>query len=329
MPDLIRELEEAWTYVATSAPTSEEIPSRPISVQASSGPVRVAIDGDDVRHLLIPVGKTGDIVSDRQSRGVVIVPQNLVLDSGRQLFADMVCVDARLADVFTRLAAAVCESISEEPHKAGSAPAGVLDEWRELLSKRAKVMGREAATGLFGELAVLLTAVQATGPTVFKCWLGHEGHQHDFAGSGQAVEVKTTTAREGRRVEIHGIEQLSSGPETDLYLAFVRLLADPDGETIAEVAQRLVDAGIPYLALERRMAKVGYSGEEHDDLRFRISLVEVFEVGSKFPAITNESFSHGLPSGVESVRYVCDVAAAGSPLSTTEVDTLFASMVGA
>jgi hypothetical protein len=168
MPDLAQQLDEAWHFLSTPGASSDMMPSRPIGVTTADGQVRVALDGDGIRHLLIPVSRRGDVVADRRSRGVVVVAQELEGDEGAQWFADLVCVEGRLSEVYHRLAEAVCDSVRSNPELAGSIPARILDMWRDMLSSPAAPLGREAVIGLYGELTVLLHGIEAAGASIFE-----------------------------------------------------------------------------------------------------------------------------------------------------------------
>jgi hypothetical protein len=326
--DLVEELTQAWELVGTSSAAEDELPSRAIRAASIAGSVRVALDADGIRHLLIPVPRSGDVLSDRRSRGVVVVPQELVVAGKEVWFADLVCVEERLADVFIRLAAAVCEAVTRDPETGGSAPARILDEWRELLGRRSTSMGGEVAVGLFGELTVLLHGVEAAGPSVFERWVGPEGHPQDFASDGVAIEVKATTARNGHKVDIHGIQQLSIPAESSLYLAFVRVLSDPGGERLSDLAAALEKKGVPALELRKRMKAAGFSEQGDDGYRFAVGESTLHQVGPTFPRITEESFVNGLPRGVESLRYVVDLTGS-DPLSARDIADVFVRLADA
>jgi hypothetical protein len=148
-----------------------------------------------------------------------------------------------------------------------------------------------------------------------------------MACEGLAVEVKTTAAKDGRKVEINGIDQLATNPGSTLHLAFVRVAADPDGQRISDLLEALVNRGVPRRELLERLLMVGYlPGREEDEVPYRVRELALFEVDPDFPAITDNSFQYGVPRGIESIRYVVDLGAVGEPLDRHGVEALFARM---
>lgn len=310
MVDQGESLEDAWTYLEEGPRDGGMIATRPLRVSSAHGSIRAAMDSAGVRHLLVPVATADAVVSDRISKGVVVVPQRLEVDGNDAWFADLVCVDPSLSDVYAQLAGAVCERVEAAPAVAGSACAELLIDWRELLTPQTQ-MGRQIAVGLFGELQILRELVRQTGPAAFSVWVGPEGHVHDLVGSGVAIEVKSTETRNGRRVEVHGVEQLDSEEGVDLHLQFFRIIADPEGESLEDLAQSLAELGVPYKKLMQRMSSGGYGKEGNTDpLRFRVLESDLYVVDDSFPALTRASFSGGLPRGIERITYVADLAAA-------------------
>ena len=308
------DLDELWHAIAVSTLDEHQIVTRPLEFGLPLGPIRVGLDSAGVRHLLIPVPSDGDVVEDKRSKGVVVVAQHLEHEDKLQWYADLVCVEPGLGGVYAKLANAVCESVGVVPQDAGSIPARLLEEWRELLARPNRGLGREAALGLFGEMLMLRRGVRATGPGFYTAWVGPERGQHDFRGHGVSMEVKATGAREGERVEIHGIEQLDTPTEHDrLFLSFVRLLEDPEGEGFEDLLDDLVGMGVAEVELRKKLRQVGYD-EPEQEYRFIARETKVFEVTNDFPAITRASFTSGLPSGVESLRYTINLSAAGDPV---------------
>ena len=79
--------------------------------------------------------------------------------------------------------------------------------------------------GLFGKLQVLERMVaRDAGAVAF--WTGPTRTAQDFHRGGDALEVKTTTAPEGRTIHVHGIDQLDVAPPGRLLLFWARVRTD-------------------------------------------------------------------------------------------------------
>ena len=294
-----------------------------------SGPVFVGVDGFGARHLLVPTDRRGAVRPDRRSRGVVLGVQQLEVDGRLVDFADLVCADDALTEVFVRLAEDVLVHIDRaEGHVEAGRVGRILSEWRDLL-RPSRRFGREEEIGLFGELEVLIDAVGVNGPAAFSSWAGPSRSTHDFASSSIAVEIKTSAAREGRRVEVHGLEQLEVPGDRRLLLAWIALREDPAGLTLHEQVERCLRSGVPRAELMELISPMGYDHDEAaiSDVRWMVRETAICEVDDDFPRITAASFPGGIPAGIESLRYVVDLAAAGEPLSPARKRDVLAELV--
>lgn len=310
---------------------SGDLPSTHLAVRqvgsASSGPVFVGVDGAGARHLLVPAAPGESVPVDRRSRGVVLVGQELELGGTPTCFADLVCVDGDLSEVFVRLSEDVAERVTVAAANGPAVVQQVLAEWRQLLS-RASTLGASASIGVMGELEVLRSGLSAVGPTALDAWRGPLGAAHDFVTDNWASEVKTSTAREGRLCEIHGVEQLEPLSSGRLLLIWVALRRDPAGLTLYERVERVLDMGVPRQRLLELLGELGYSHDPRalPDERWVTREQLWFEVDDDFPRITAGSFAHGLPPGVQRLQYTVDLAAGPAPLPEAAVESLLAEM---
>lgn len=295
-------------------------------MQVDAGAVRVGLDGFGSRHLLVPL-RGGSIARDERSGGVVLVPQELSIDGRQQLFADLVCTRPELNDVFGALAADICLSLEQTGGDPPTIISNALARWRELLGRAQATaeFGRASTIGLQGELIVLGRALVEAGPSALLAWTGPQRLHHDFRNGAAAVEVKTTAAREGLRVEVHGLEQLDSSADVHLTLVVVKLIEDPAGDSLPEIVERLLkQVGDRTLLLER----IRGSGYAHGETkppdqaahwpRFAISDILMWPVDDNFPAVRRASLPPSAPAALEQLRYTINMAGAGEPLPPSE-----------
>lgn len=318
-------LSDAWSLLSPSA-AGPGIDTHKIGMEVDAGAVRVGLDGFGSRHLLVPLSGRS-IASDERSGGVVLVGQELSIDGRKQLFADLVCTRPELNDVFGALAADICGSLRRTGGDPPTIISNALVRWRELLGRAQATanFGRASMVGLHGELIVLERALVETGPSVLLAWTGPQRLHHDFRNGAAAVEVKTTAAREGLRIEVHGLEQLDSSADVHLTLVVVKLIEDPAGDSLPEVVERLLgQVGDRTLLLER----IQGSGYVHGVTkppeqaahwpRFALSDIHMWPVDENFPAIRRDSLPPAAPAALEQLRYTINLAGAGEPLPPPE-----------
>ncbi len=320
------ELRSHWAELEAGHLSQAHLAVRQVG-SAPAGPVFVAVDGAGARHLLVPAA-TGDAVPvDRRSRGVVLIGQELEFDGAATRFADLVCVDGDLAEVFVRLSEDVAERVGRAAANGPGVVQDVLAEWRQLLSRASK-LGSAASVGLIGELEVLRAGLLAAGPSALDTWKGPLGAAHDFVTDKWAIEVKTSTAREGRLCEIHGLEQLEPLASGRLLLAWVALREDPGGLTLYERVERVLDSGAPRQRLLELLGELGYAHDPRalPEERWVTREQLWFEVDAAFPKITAASFAGGPPPGVQRLRYIVDLAAGPEPLAEESATALLSEM---
>lgn len=187
-----------------------------------------------------------------------------VLTESRDLFRP---IYALIADVLSRVAEGQVDVLVAIKQS--------MEEFHLLLSGQSG-MSREKAIGLYGELWVLRSLIQAGAPSVDP-WVGADRQLHDFRLDRVDLEVKTTTANV-RRHEIHGLNQLTPSPGRKLILVSLRLGhagAEP-GESLRDLAQSInVQIKGDSRALQRfglLLSTAGYDAE-HEECQVRYRLV--------------------------------------------------------
>nr|WP_060573065.1 PD-(D/E)XK motif protein [Pseudonocardia sp. EC080625-04] len=273
------------------------------------GPVLVAVREDDVRHLLVPIDARHSLKEDVDGRSVTLRRRVLEDESSYRTYAALALVDDGPGDLFRALCVEVLARIEADPDRAVAALRRTLTDWRALLSGARRTLGPAELAGLFGEL-LLLSEMLDDDPGAVAFWTGHSGSAQDFHRSAIALEVKATTAAEGRKVRIHGVGQLDGGDAMRLLLTWVRLRTDR-GRSVPDLVDAclartddegalltaLRDAG--YLPADRAV----YAGKVFDVVERR-----TFEVGPGFPRITASGLAGDATlAGIGGVHYDLDL----------------------
>lgn len=303
----------------------------PAGVTVGDGHVLAGLDIQGGRHLLVPAPASG-MREDRRSAGVQI--RSAVLeDAGRQVeFVDVVCLVPRLNDLFAEVASDMLEALTVESENPAAVCHNVLECWRELLERPdPRLLGPEQLAGLFGELLVLKDIASYDPHRAMDTWTGPAKDEHDFTGAGAAIEVKTTTVREGRVVRIHGVEQLAAPLGGTLFLAFIRLDVDVSGTSVPALVAEIFESGVDRRAFLERLARAGY--DQAKSLEYELPAFipcerRVYPVAGQFPRIISESFSSGhVPPGVLRLRYEIDLTGEPpGPLDDAEAAAVFRGM---
>lgn len=196
-------------------------------------------------------------------------------------------------------------------------PAQWWKDWKELVGNSSV---EKKPYAVIGELITLRRLLQ----NGFKAsWGGPDGATKDIETPYFEVEVKSTTSRYEKKVNIHGQFQLDRG-NNPLYLMFNRFEKRRDGESINSVVADLVDHyEVPKQVLEKKLRKEGYkAGKSSRNETYALLEQELFPVNSSFPLITNSSFCDGqLPKGIESLSYTVNLAVC-EPVDFNTLDEL-------
>jgi hypothetical protein len=308
----LEEVEEAWRLLeAAGDPPPDEIVSRSSPWTFRGDPMALARDGKGHRHLLVPINTHDAFSPDKASAGVQMTDQVLLEGGRRKRYIDVVCRKEHLKSHFSVLITEILEAL-KVPGRPDQAIHSVLERWRELLSREATSgPSLEALVGAFAELLVLAELCDGA-PEAARAWVGPDGERHDIVTPAGSVEVKGTRGRRGRQVEIHGVEQLEAPNQGDLFLAYVRLEADPGGRSVLDLVEELESQGCPSDALRAGLVKLGILPEHHEQVRgrgFSVRERNTYLVDAAFPRITRASFSGGaLPGGILSLTYALDLS---------------------
>lgn len=221
---------------------------------------------------------------------------------GASHFVEISCSDPALHESFDSVASLVVERFVLTGDIAASLR-DVFHEYRHLLMKMSgRSNSRATVVGLAGELLFLEKLIPHLSDPLGVREAGTE--DQDFHLSGSDVEVKTTSIRGKKMVNINDAQQLFPREQKPLHLCHVKLLEDPGGKSVSDFIEVLVTKGIDRSALMDFCDRAGWSGEDEDPIRFLDLGLDFYEVREGFPRIVPTNFEGGeVPAGVDGIRY--------------------------
>ncbi|MET7486016.1 PD-(D/E)XK motif protein [Streptomyces sp. NPDC005538] len=328
-------VEQRWAALEAEQITGERrLRVAELSVATGSGPLAVAVDHDGHRHLLVPIHGHMKVRSGLDGPVLRLRKRPLEDAETYRTYADLGCLRDDLDDLFTELCVDVLEEAVELSDNPVKALYRVLDRWKSLFRTEGPPLGSEELAGLFGELTVL-NRLLVQDPSAHRIWRGPEGHRHDFSAAINAVEVKVSTGSEGRRLRIHGLDQLEAPDRGTLFVTWFRLRRTTTSgvgtrfvESVDE-ALRLSDDEGALLAL---LARAGYrlaDADLYEDVRFAIVEERWYQVGADFPGLTGEILTAaGVPVSVRDVEYTIDLSGeAPAPMDPRQVSRMIENLV--
>ena len=310
------ELERGWRLVESrGAIDAGSVVADPLHVLIDgTRPLMVGVDSEGDRHLLIPIDQAAEVAKTTRGGAVRIAVRALVLEGVEGTFADIVCSRPDLYDEFAVLAAEVAAAVTADATAPAETAARVIEEWRDLLRAiSVPLLNRSALIGLFAELLVLERVLEIDPRRRIDCWTGPTRGRHDFQRADVVLDVKGTTARRGRPVVIHGIDQLEAPPNAELFIWWIRLeVGVGRGESLRTLATRLLDRALNPADLEQALRRAGYDFDSEDAYEEPLLTeleTRLYHVDESFPALTRRDLVHGdLPARVTGVTYEIDLS---------------------
>ncbi|MEV4940048.1 PD-(D/E)XK motif protein [Streptomyces zaomyceticus] len=318
---LRRLLEQLWARLdveSRSAPATLML-SAELKIDTPHGPLRLGLDSDGHRHLLVPIAPDQRLETDRRSAGVHLTDRVLLAEDAPVRFADLSCRRPDLNEIFTGLVADVCTRIATEPDSGPSRIAQTLSSWRLLLSGQAARWTPQRMAGLFAELTVLERLLRLS-PAAAVAWLGPTGCAQDFRARDTCLEVKASLATEGRTIRVHGINQLETPETGSLSLSWFRVVESSvrSAQSITDIMTSCRSRTNSPAVLDERLQSIGIGTESPpilSDVRFEITDERWYSVDDSFPKIVPTTFENGTsPAGVSGLEYLVD-------LNTVRADT--------
>ena len=300
----------AFDLLLSSGTSLGEVRVRDSDVRAPAGPVLHGLEVNGLRHLLVPLTHDQHPTEDRKSAGVQIRVRRLIESSAEHRYLDVVCLLPHLNQLFSIVSDEMLAGMAEHSAGAPEACQLVLNRWRELLERPAQpLLGPERQAALLAELAWVEKIARVNPQRALDVWRGPLNDRHDFVASRCAVEVKSTLAREGRLIEIHGERQLEA--DVPLYLAIHRYEQREPGATIPASVAALVELGVDRLRLLKLLARIGFDerdAEVYRNTQFKETEFRAYAVSNEFPRIVPSSFRSGsVPERIMTLRYTIDL----------------------
>ncbi len=291
-----------------------------------------AVDHDGYRHVLLPIPTHLKLRSTLDGPVLQLRKRPLEDEETYQTYADLVCLRADLNDLFTELCADILSAVESLPANPVKALYRVLDRWKALFQSQGAVLGPEQLAGLFGELLVLDRLLYLDS-SAHRLWQGPEGHHHDFSDGNLAIEVKTSARGDGRRIRVHGLDQLDAPEGGTLHLTWFRLHRTMSGGVgFLELIEKALGSADDEIRLLELLAQAGYRPSDADryrEVRFAIGEERWYEVTPGFPALTNRSLLEaGVPICVLDVEYTVDLSGeAPAPMTADMVSRTVNRMI--
>lgn len=218
-----------------------------------------------------------------------------------------------LETIFGIVIADLIESASPQPSASAAVDALFtrLAAWQAFLRARRSGLGREAVTGLVGELLVMGRIATATGwQTAVSSWMGPTGGLHDFVNRGIGIETKTCCGV-ASLIDIGSLDQLDDTGLSALLLAHVRIAETSGGfhlpGLVAEIRRDLTAAAPAALrSFQDTLLASGYADVDADlyiARTFQTVSMRFCRVTSQFPRLVRAD----APDGIVEASYRIDM----------------------
>lgn len=280
-------------------------------------PILLAIDQEQMRHILVPAERRYYPTSDRSVLRVNVGDHLYTFVDGGAIngrYLDISCQAPSLNPQFDRVIESILERIGEGGDPSTQAIKAV-ESWRHLFSllSAAPALSLEETYGAFAELLVLELLASSRAEFVVDWWTGPLGRPHDFELPDISIEVKAIS-NESASINIHGLEQLDSFQAKHLHLVIVKLVEDPQGLTVGELLERVVQNKSEGFEIRRLAAAAGIHSSTEDEYRFVVESFAIVKVDDRFPRLIPGSIL-GVPAEILSgVNYKIDLGGLEPPL---------------
>ncbi|MEU5758608.1 PD-(D/E)XK motif protein [Nocardia sp. NPDC047648] len=326
-------LDDHWRRLENCPPSmSSVVAVSELPVPTPNGSLAAAIDSGRNRHLLVPVGAHQNVRKGLNGPVLMLNKRTLDDDRTRHDYADLACLRSDLSDIFTTLCADVLIATEAAPENPLKVLNRVLDRWKALFQNPGPPLGPEQRAGLFGELIVLARLLEQDS-SAHLLWRGPSGYRHDFATDAGALEVKTSTSPNGRRIRIHGLDQLE--PPINGVLGLVWLRLEPtvrEGIGFLDLIDRVLELSDDETAVLNKLASIGYRKADDDHYRharYAVDEQRWYNVDVAFPRLTTVDLAAAaISSNVREVNYTIDLSGdTPDPMEDSQVERHIRMMI--
>jgi hypothetical protein len=324
-------IQRIWQILNPPTPGEVQLDAQELdTIDTPEGHPMLTIDTQQRRHLLIPIHPKSHPMEDAQSAGIHLIANQWGDEGQQRCYVDVVCLKPHLNDVFDLVIFDILETLPNNAIHPDQVCHQVLSQWRELLSREVGALpDTSTLLGLMGELWVLRETAQYS-PQAVSAWIGPSGARYDFFTGQTALEVKSSSQRKGRRITIHGHDQMEP-PDGGgvLYLAVLKWEETPGGgESLSDLVQALTSIGCDRHKLLLQMANLNITLDvisRCSSRRFRVLEQRIYRVDRGFPCITSASFKgDAFPNRITSVNYQIDLSSEPPyPLQEDEAAALY------
>jgi hypothetical protein len=323
--DVLDEIEARWKALSVRLP--DKLRQVQLKLGAKERGIGVGVDPLGCRHLLVPLpdGEGKRFVF----KGASVHMHKLIFKTkgSSATWLDLHCINPELEAVFAKVCADLIDRLPDSPKRMEDTCLSILQEWKTLLGSGRSGDRSSALLGALGELLVLRRLARIDPMTALDCWEGPNGGRFDFRRKAKALEVKSTTAKTGRIVQIHGHTQMEEPGNGTLHLFFSRFeKVDRGSLSLKSLVSELGRMGLDRSAIMERLDNLGLGDEKTEEFRTGFEHLEslIYRVTDDFPRIISRQLIGGrLPKGVLSIAYAIDLDHSSmGPISAREEDTV-------
>lgn len=219
-------------------------------------------------------------------------------------------------NIFELVISDICDRIvSFNNDNINSTLINVLSEWKYFFEKlETKILSPSEQKGLFGELYFLKNYLLKKYTTyeslVF--WTGADKTNHDFQINKNAVEIKTSSSKQHKKITIASERQLDNTGLDNLFLGVmtfnmhINCPSKALGQIVSDIFVIINDDFAAVYFFEIKLIKIGFNRLNSDKYTVGFSTREVkfYEVVDGFPRLLYKQ----LPNGIGDIKYTVMVA---------------------
>lgn len=288
---------EGWADLAAVAPGDRLFRTRRLARPARLDLRTGLRETDGAPCLVVSPGAAGAAFASFETGGLrlsriaepggVLLVLSLEEPARRDLFA-AVCSDCLRA---------VMRGEDEADDDLLSVFAARLSAWRAFLRDQTGALSRSEMIGIIGELLLFGQLLDFDG-NALSMWRAPDDGLHDFELAGNSIEVKTSLGG-ARQLHVSTLDQLDDAGLSSLHVAHVRLIESPDGETLADIVDRIetqLSGERARGAFRNALLRRGLAPGTNDDVgpRVRLAGTDFYSVREGFPRLRRGEVALGI-----------------------------------